>query len=757
MMKQGTLYCVGIGPGGENHITMAAREAIARSTVVVGYKIYIDFIPDLIGDKRILSSGMKKEIDRCRQALDEAKRGETVALISSGDAGIYGMAGLAMEIDDGTTEIEVVPGVSAVQAAASRLGAPLMHDFAVISLSDLMTPWQTISRRLAAAASSDMIIALYNPRSNSRVTQLDQAQKIIRRYRKGSTPVGIVRNACRAEESISVATLADFTESTVDMMSLVIVGNSETRFDQAGRLFTPRGYGKKYLSGDDESAKTRNLFIGGTGSDVGKSIISAGLCRIFSRQGLGVAPFKSQNMALNSAVTPDGGEIGRAQALQASACELDAHVDMNPILLKPNSDTGSQVIVHGKVVGNMDVQEYHAYKETAFTSVMESFERLKAKYPLIVVEGAGSIAEINLKENDIANMRIADACNAKVILVADIDRGGVFASIIGTIDLMTAEERELVGGIIINRFRGDPSLLKEGIEAIEERTGIPVVGVIPWITLRLPEEDSVPLAKKEAKAPADKQITIGVLKLPRMSNYTDFDPLEQEADVRLKYIENPFEIQGVDLLIVPGTKSTIADLDFLRKRGLSRAIRAFHSSGGHIIGICGGFQMLGMKILDPGMIESSKTEIDGLGLLNLKTTMQAVKQTHQAEGVLLDSAGRSGLMSGGLVKGYEIHMGDTKLGSGVAPFAKLTSRSGETVDVLDGAVSQDGRIWGTYLHGIFDDDLIRSGVLAKIAPGRKKKGGFSGNDVIDKELNRLADHLEEHLDMAKIRELIGLE
>ena len=487
-MKQGILYCVGIGPGGENHITMAAREAIARSTVVVGYKMYIDFIPDLISGKKILSSGMRKEIDRCRQAIGEVKKGETVALISSGDAGIYGMAGLAMELDTDGIEIEVIPGVSAVQAAASRLGAPLMNDFAVISLSDLMTPWQTITRRLAAAASADMVIAIYNPRSSKRVSQLELAKDIIGRYRDGSTPIGIVRNACREDESIEVATLDDFTSCKIDMMTMVIVGNSETRYDSTGRLFTSRGYRKKYLSDNEDTAKKpRHLFIGGTGSDVGKSIISAGLCRSLSRKGFSIAPFKSQNMALNSAVTPDGGEIGRAQALQAAACNLDATVDMNPILLKPNSDTGSQVIIHGKVVGNMNVQEYYAYKETALVSVQESFKRLSSKHTLIMIEGAGSIAEINLKKNDIANMRIAALCNAKVLLVADIDRGGVFASIIGTIELLTFEEREMIGGIIINRFRGDPSLLKDGIALIEERTGIPVVGVIPWINLRLPE------------------------------------------------------------------------------------------------------------------------------------------------------------------------------------------------------------------------------------------------------------------------------
>ncbi|MEJ2700322.1 MAG: cobyric acid synthase, partial [Desulfuromonadales bacterium] len=343
--------------------------------------------------------------------------------------------------------------------------------------------------------------------------------------------------------------------------------------------------------------RARALFIGGTGSDVGKSVIVAGLCRVLNRRGFSVAPFKAQNMALNSAVTPEGGEIGRAQALQAAACGLASHTDMNPVLLKPNSETGSQVVVQGRPVGNMTVGEYHAYKGKAFERVRESFARLAAAYEVVVMEGAGSIAEVNLKAHDITNLRAAMMAGAPVLLVADIDRGGVFAAIVGTLELLEPEEKKQVAGVIINRFRGDAGLLRSGIEAVEARTGVPVVGVVPWIDLRLPEEDSVALARK-GRARGEAAVRIGVVRLPRISNYSDFDALEREPGVELRYLGEPEEVDGLDLLVLPGTKSTLPDMQWLREKGFFRAIHDFHAAGGYVAGICGGYQMLGRTIAD---------------------------------------------------------------------------------------------------------------------------------------------------------------
>jgi len=495
----------------------------------------------------------------------------------------------------------------------------------------------------------------------------------------------------------------------------------------------------------------------GTGSDVGKSVLTAGLCRILKRRGLNVAPFKSQNMALNSAVTPEGGEIGRAQAVQAAACGIPPHTDMNPVLLKPNSDMGSQVIVQGKVVGSMSVHEYNAYKPEAFKKIRKSYGRLAAAHDFIVIEGAGSIAEINLKAHDIANLKVAEMAGCPVILVADIDRGGVFAQIVGTLELLEPAERALVRGVVINKFRGDPSLLTSGIEFVERRTGVPVLGVVPYFTgFRLPEEDSVALTKRTEgwkEGRAEGKISVGVVKLPRISNYTDFDALEAEPDVALRYIENSHDLTGLDVLILPGSKSTIADLFFLMEEGLFGAILAFP---GRIAGICGGYQMLGKHILDPVGVESSVVEADGLGLLDASTTMLPHKETHQVEARLLQGGAVVAPTCGSVeLSGYEIHMGETLVGDGSRSFAFISSRSGNPVKVRDGAVSTDGRVFGTYLHGIFDNAPFRAAYLNRI---RKEKGLPLPviNGEMDDPLDLLATHLETHLDMERVLAICGL-
>ncbi len=758
----GKLYVVGIGPGGAEHITPAALRAIAEAQVVVGYKTYLDFIPQCLAGKEIVSSGMRQEVERCRQALDLAAAGKKVALVSSGDAGVYGMAGLVLELAEGGIDIEIVPGVSAVQAAAARLGAPLMHDFAVVSLSDLLTPWVRIRQRLEAAAAADFVVALYNPKSRGRTGQIAEAREILLRHRGAQTPVGIVRNACRPGEEVTVSSLGAFLDHDIDMFSLVIIGNSQTRVDAAGRMVTPRGYLKEEGGRRKEEQITdlhpsspilhpsRALFVGGTGSDVGKSVIAAGLCRLLRRRGYRVAPFKAQNMALNSAVTAEGGEIGRAQALQAAACGIAPHTDMNPILLKPNSDTGSQVIVQGRPVGNMTVAAYHAFKSEAFARVQESFARLSAAYEVVVLEGAGSIAEVNLKAHDIVNLKAAAMAEAPVILVADIDRGGVFAAIVGTLELLEPVERAQIAGVVINRFRGDSSLLQPGIAEIEARCGVPVLGVVPWLDLRLPEEDSVALARKE-RAPREGALRIGVVRLPRIANYTDFDPLEAEPEVALAYLDDPQEVAGCDLLILPGTKSTIPDLEYLRASGFVRAIHDYHAAGGRVLGICGGYQMLGRCIADPDGVESERREAEGLGLLDVETVLAPYKQTHQVEGVALPAAGDVGLTGLESVGGYEIHMGETTLGPLARPLFRLTRRSGRGTSLEDGAVSSDGRVWGSYLHGLFDDEAARRALLAGLH-GQPLHAAASTPrpSSLEVELDRLADHLQAHLDLTAI-------
>jgi adenosylcobyric acid synthase len=772
------LYVVGIGPGGLQHMTFEAREALAKADVIVGYKTYLEFIEPLLAGKEVVSSGMMKEVERCHEALAIAATGKTVALVSSGDAGIYGMAGLALELVNdaaGSPEIIVVPGVSAVQAAAAVLGAPLMHDFAVISLSDLLTPWDAIERRLMAAATADFVVALYNPRSKGRVTQLERAREIFLATRRATTPVGIVRNACRTGEEKIVTTLAELGTQTIDMFSIVIIGNAATFVDKTGRMVTPRGYeaGKRLRAkGKGEEAEPhplgppplalsqgagRALMFVGTASDVGKSVLTAGFCRILKNRGLAVAPFKAQNMALNSAVTPSGGEIGRAQAVQAQACGIPPQTDMNPVLLKPNSDTGSQIIVQGKVVGNMSVTEYHRYKPEVFAKVAESFARLKAGFEFIVIEGAGSIAEINLKSHDIANLKVAEMAGCPAILIADIDRGGVFAQIIGTLELLEPAERQRLKGVIINKFRGDASLLAPAIAFVEQRTGVPVLGVVPYFSgFRIPEEDSVALGKKglgnREPGTGTSVLHIGVVKLTRISNYTDFDALEAEPDVVLHYIDTARQLAGLDLLILPGSKSTSSDLFFMIERGLYDGIRRF---SGPIIGICGGYQMLGKRILDPLQVESAISDAEGLGLLDVTTTLLREKVTRQATGRLLAAGLRTAPDCGTKITGYEIHMGETCLGPDVQPFALLTELGGATTELADGAVSPDGRVFGSYLHGLFDNHDFRTALLNRL---RRDKGLKEQHKVVPLKnpFDLLATHLEQHLDMARLYAICGL-
>jgi len=498
----------------------------------------------------------------------------------------------------------------------------------------------------------------------------------------------------------------------------------------------------------------RAIQICGTGSGVGKSVIVAGLCRIFLQDGFKVAPFKAQNMSLNSFVTLEGGEIGRAQALQAMACRLNPSVDMNPILLKPNSDTGSQVIVKGRPVGNMSALRYKNYKNKAGKVAQDSFDRLKKDFEIIVIEGAGSPAEINLKSHDIVNMNMAKYASAPVLLVGDIDRGGVFAWLLGTWQLLTPLERKRVMGFIINKFRGDKRLLKPGLDFLEKRSGIKVLGVIPYFKdIKIPQEDSLSLdAKAGRKSGVLKNrglLDIAVIKLPHISNFTDFDPLENEPDVALRYVEEFDELGLADIIIVPGTKNTLADLLWLKKSGIAgQIIRTIRQEPlTMLIGICGGYQMLGEEIQDLNGVESKGSKIRGLGMFPVATVFRKDKVLAQVKA--------RGIASGLDVFGYEIHHGRTQAKGKFSAAFKILERQGKVVDETDGAVSKDGLAWGTYIHGIFDADSFRRNILNQV---RLKKGCQPLTNPsplnLEQELDKLADVLRNNLDMASLRKIL---
>jgi adenosylcobyric acid synthase len=473
------------------------------------------------------------------------------------------------------------------------------------------------------------------------------------------------------------------------------------------------------------------LMVQGTTSDAGKSILVAGLCRVLANRGVKVAPFKPQNMALNSAVTEDGGEIGRAQALQAQACFLKPHTDMNPILLKPSSDTGAQVIIHGHAISHMDAVKYHDYKKVAMDAVMQSHGRLEEQYQVVVVEGAGSPAEINLRANDIANMGFAEKADCPVIIIADIDKGGVFAHLVGTLDLLSETEQHRVIGFVINKFRGDIALLEPGLDWLEERTGKPVIGVIPYLPgLHLDAEDAIAAEQiLDTKLP---QLRVVVPVFPRISNHTDFDALRLHPQVDLHYVGPDGDKPPADLIILPGSKNVRRDLQWLRDNGWDEAINRHLRYGGKIIGICGGYQMLGAQVSDLHGVEDAPGVSTGLGLLEMTTNLEQHKQLRQVRGTLS--------LTGGNIEGYEIHCG--------ASLGKALERPVVTLDDgrTDGAISKDNQVLGTYLHGLFDHPDSSAALLAWA--GLETTQVVDQREIRETQLNRLAAELEEHLDCA---------
>ncbi len=504
------------------------------------------------------------------------------------------------------------------------------------------------------------------------------------------------------------------------------------------------------------------LMILGTGSHVGKSLLTAAFCRILKQEGFFVAPFKAQNMALNSAATPDGLEIGRAQAMQAEAAGIACSVEMNPVLIKPSSETGAQVVVRGKIWGQVTAHDYHRRRvEELFPLVVESYENLAAQHDFIILEGAGSPAEINLKARDIVNLRMAAAANARCILVGDIDRGGVFASLYGTLALLEKAERALIRGFIINQFRGDATLLQPGVEMIEAKIKKPCVGVVPYLPdVGLDEEDSVsletigrlPAPWLENENSVRRPLRIGVIRLPFISNFTDFDALDAEEGIALAFLTRPEDIEKADLIIIPGSKQTIADARWLEKTGFADAIQRHAQSGKLTVGICGGMQMLGLEIEDSAGLEGGG-KTDGLGLLPIRTNLNGEKVTVPAIGEICEARMFGVEIACREIGGYEIHLGETVYENDCQPFARVFRETDKTVEIIDGAVGKTGKTIGTYLHGLFDDDDFRHEFLqaARRANNLEKAEKLVFHRA-EKEarFDRLAAHVREAVDLRQI-------
>ena len=490
------------------------------------------------------------------------------------------------------------------------------------------------------------------------------------------------------------------------------------------------------------------LMMLGTHSNAGKSLLATAFCRIFARRGVRVAPFKAQNMSNNAGVTLDGGEMGRAQIVQAESAGIYPHTDMNPVLLKPEGNRRSQVVLNGKVSGRIEAGNWQETKERLWREVTAAYDRLKARYEVIVLEGAGSPAEINLKAGDIVNLRMARHAGAACLLVGDIDRGGVFAALAGTMLLLEPEERRQVRGFLINRFRGDPALLGDGLEMLRERAfGVPTLGVIPYVPdLRIADEDAVPLERRRGAGGGlcAGQIDVAVIQFPRIANFDEFDALSVEPGVSLRYVERAEALGSPAAIILPGTKATLSDLAWLRGRGLADAIVGAYRGGAQVVGICGGYQVTGEWLADPlGMEGKAGGQAAGLGLLPVSTQFLAHKVTHLA---------RMRLADGETVQGYEIHTGETRAREGTAPLGEIIDRNGVKVSIPDGATVQGGRAWGTYLHGLFENDGFRHHWLRGL--------GWSGEVVAtralrNREYDRLADAVEASVDWAEVEALIS--
>lgn len=502
------------------------------------------------------------------------------------------------------------------------------------------------------------------------------------------------------------------------------------------------------------TAKT--LMIQGTSSSAGKSLLVAALCRVFARRGLRVVPFKAQNMSNNAAVCADGSEIGRSQALQAMAAAVAPHPDMNPILLKPEGDNRSQVIVNGRPLQAVSARDYYARKEQFWSVVTGALDRLREQNDLVIIEGAGSPAELNLADVEIVNMAVARYCAAPVLLIGDIERGGVFAQLLGTLWLLPPEQRALIKGLVVNKFRGDLRLFDRGVELLESRGNVPVLGVLPWIErLRLPEEDAATLmhgAANPLEQPRvdESAVDVAVIHLPHLSNFDDFDPLAGEPGVRLRYVRGTDQLGEPDVVVLPGTKNTLGDLNWLRMTGLAARIKTLAGLGTNVIGICGGYQMLGHMLHNPNRLENDWDSAAGLGLLEVETTFLIDKRTYQVEFELIDDAIAPGTLNQTMT-GYEIHTGHTETNS---PWLQHVDAGNDSATAtLDGARSEDGCIWGCYVHGLFHNDAFRWAWLRSLGVAISATEATVAKNTIDISLDRLADAVESHLDINQLVKL----
>lgn len=496
--------------------------------------------------------------------------------------------------------------------------------------------------------------------------------------------------------------------------------------------------------------------IQGTASHAGKSVLVTALCRIFRQDGFKVAPFKAQNMSLNSYVTPDGGEIGRAQAVQADAAGVEPCVEMNPILLKTEANSRSQVVVMGRPQMSTPAAEYYRLKAQLWPVVTEALHKLRSQYEVVVIEGAGSPAEVNLADREIVNMRLARFCRGPVLLVGDIDRGGVFASLLGTLWLLRPRDLSLVKALVINKFRGDPALLEPGLRFLERKAGIPVAGVIPYFhDIHIAQEDSVALEELKPQQ-GTAQIDIAVIRMPHISNFDDFDPLDKEKDVRVRYVNSIENLNHPDLIILPGSKTTVADLDWLKESELARSVTELYQRGVFIIGICGGYQMLGTYIHDPDHVESQVPRRQGLGLLPITTTFLSTKETHQIKGSVIAAHGLLAEAQDISFEGYEIHMGRTESDKGSVAF-RIRERSSQPCDALDGCLDASGRVLGTYIHGLFHNQELRRRILRQIARSKGRPLSFIGDDCQrDVEYDKLAKLVRHSLNMNLLYAITGL-
>ncbi len=499
--------------------------------------------------------------------------------------------------------------------------------------------------------------------------------------------------------------------------------------------------------------RARTLMVQGTASSVGKSLLVTALCRYFKQKGIWVAPFKSQNMALNSFVTPDGFEIGRAQAVQAEACGIAPSVEMNPVLLKCESDHRLQVVVLGKAMEFMTGEAYYGYSGRLRPVIEQTLNRLREKYELVIMEGAGSPAEVNLQDRDLANMFPAQLADSPVLLVGDIDRGGVFASLIGTLDLLKASDRPRVKGLIINKFRGNLDILKPGLSFLQEKTGLPILGVFPFLSeVGIAEEDSTALDEPR-KGSSEALLQIAVLKFPRISNFDDFQPLEKEKAVRLHYVQKPEEAEGADLVILPGTKTTVDDLKWLREKGFESLLNARVKNNQPILGICGGYQMLGQKIEDPFHAESQESSVKGLGFLNVETHFEKEKMTAQVEASVVGESFLSQGSLGAPVKAYEIHMGRVRVSGSSRRLFQITFRNGQPIQEAEGVI--EGSVMGTLMHGLLENQSLLSSLIAAL--GRRRGLTLSaGSYSKEVEYDRLAEMIRQHLDTAVLDRIVGI-